>query len=501
MRLPKLRIAQQLSLLLSSAVVLAVLAVGGLSVWNLQRGFSEYLRQRDDEQLNRLVQVLEQRAAQDPTMEWLRDNRQAMRRLMDEADGRPPPDRRPGPPPELDPSQRPPLDGRPPPPPPQALGNLAQRVLIRDGQGARLAGREAPPGAPVTVRSVTVNGLEVARIEMVLEAKPEGLDARFLKRQYLGLAGAATATILVAMATAWWFGRRWSRPLRAVQAAARRISQGELTVQIPVGEQKGAVHSGAFEIEQLISDVNAMARDLSSLESARRIWIAEISHELRTPLAVLRGEIESIENGARQASKEVMASLADEVRQMTRLVDDLHLLAVADLGQLPCDMVQGDANAALQRIAQRFDGRAHQLGLSIHIDADQQPINATWDFGRIGQLLSNLLENSLRYTQAPGQIRVHWRADSTALTLVVEDSAPGVAPALLPKLFEPLFRVDAARTRTGQHGSGLGLSIVQAIVRAHRGSVAASNSPLGGVAITVRLPIQPQRLERRQRTT
>ncbi len=141
------------------------------------------------------------------------------------------------------------------------------------------------------------------------------------------------------------------------------------------------------------------------------------------------------------------------------------------------------------------------LGLSMQIDADQQSVNATWDFGRIGQLLSNLLENSLRYTQAPGQIRVHWRADSTALTLTVEDSAPGVAPALMPKLFEPLFRVDAARTRTGQHGSGLGLSIVQAIVRAHRGSVAASNSPQGGVAITVQLPIQPQRLERRQRTT
>ena len=404
MRVPKLRIAQQLSLLLSAAVVLAVLAVGGLSVWNLQRGFSEYLRQRDDEQLTRLVQVLEQRAAQDPTMEWLRDNRQAMRSLMDEAGGREPPDRRPAPPAERDPLQGPPLAGRPPPPP-QALGNLAPRVLIRDVQGARLAGREAPAGAPVTVRPVTVNGREVARIEMVREAKPEGVDARFLTRQYLGLAGAATATILVAMATAWWFGRRWSQPLRAVQAAARRIARGELTVQIPVGEQKGAVHSGAFEIEQLISDVNAMARDLSSLESARRIWIAEISHELRTPLAVLRGEIESIEDGARQASQTVMASLADEVRQMTRLVDDLHLLAVADLGQMPCDMVPGDANAALQRIANRFDGRAQPMGLSITIDADQQPINATWDFGRIGQLLSNLLENSLRYTQAPGQIR------------------------------------------------------------------------------------------------
>jgi two-component system sensor histidine kinase BaeS len=115
-------------------------------------------------------------------------------------------------------------------------------------------------------------------------------------------------------------------------------------------------------------------------------------------------------------------------------------------------------------------------------------------------LLSNLLENSLRYTHAPGRIRVRWRTQDGVLQLLVEDSAPGVPLAQLDKLFDPLFRGDAARSRTGQHGSGLGLSIVRAIVRSHRGQVLASACALGGLAVQVELPLQPQQLERRKRS-
>jgi two-component system sensor histidine kinase BaeS len=120
-----------------------------------------------------------------------------------------------------------------------------------------------------------------------------------------------------------------------------------------------------------------------------------------------------------------------------------------------------------------------------------------WDFGRIEQLVSNLIENSLRYTTAPGRILVHWSAHSHNLVLTVEDSAPGVQAAELSKLFEPLFRVDKARTRTGQYGSGLGLSIVRAVARAHSGSAQALASALGGIAVRIELPLQPQRLNRR----
>jgi two-component system sensor histidine kinase BaeS len=324
------------------------------------------------------------------------------------------------------------------------------------------------------------------------------VDARFLQRQYSGLLGAALATVLVALLAAWWVAGRWSRPLRELQLATQRIASGELAVQIPVGSAAGASHSGAVEIEHLISDVNAMASALAKLEAARRNWIAEISHELRTPLAVLRGELEAIEDGARQPTVKVLSSLGEEVMQLSRLVDDLHTLAVADLGQMPCEFSSGEANLALQKIVHRFDIRAAQLGLQLVIGPMGPPVEVNWDFGRIAQLVSNLIENSLRYTTAPGRILVHWSVSSDVLVLTLEDSAPGVNAADLVKLFEPLFRVDKARTRTGQHGSGLGLSIVRAVARAHSGSAQALTSALGGIAVRVELPLQPQRMDRRQ---
>ena len=258
-RLPRLSIAHQLSLLIAAAVALAVLSVGALTVWNLSSGFRDYLQSRDEEQLMRLTKLVEQRAAADPSMDWLRGNREAMRALTDEFSGTQARGRPPGPPPRYNESGRPPSrpdrPGRPPPddhqppgppaemaapppprdqPPPQAApqGNLGQRVMIIDMQGVRLAGREAPPGVRRTVRAVKVNGVEVARIELGAEPEPEGVDARFLQRQYTGLALAALGTIALAVLAAWLVARRWSRPLQALQLASRDIAAGKRRAQL-----------------------------------------------------------------------------------------------------------------------------------------------------------------------------------------------------------------------------------------------------------------------------
>ncbi len=272
--------------------------------------------------------------------------------------------------------------------------HFAERVLIRDAQGRRLAGRPQPPGARDTVRAVKVNGVEVAFIELVAGPQPEGVDARFLQRQTAGLAGAALGTVLVMMLAGWWVAGRWSRPLRALQRASHDIASGHRTRRLQP--------AGALEIAQLMEDVNTMTAELARLEAARRLWIAQISHELRTPLAVLRGEIESIEDGARQPTREVMASLRDEVLQLNRLVDDLHTLSMADLDGLRCTFTDGDAHAVLLRAARRFEAQAAQCGLQLELPrADAPALPAHWDFGRIEQLLGNLLANSLRYTARP----------------------------------------------------------------------------------------------------
>lgn len=496
-RLPRLRIAHQLSLLIAAAVALAMLSVGALSVWNLRSGFLDYLQLRDEDQLMRLVKLVERRAVTEPGMDWLRGNREAMRTLMDEFNSnslRNPSGNRPsGPPPRDDES------GRPSPPPGGSPGNFSQRVLITDSEGFRLAGREAPPGVRRTVRPVKVNGVEVARIELGAEPEPEGLDARFLQRQYIGLAVAALGTLALAILTAWIVALRWSRPLQALQLASRDIAAGQRPRKLQP--------AGALEIAQLMEGINRMAVELARLEDARRLWIAQISHELRTPLAVLRGEIESIEDGARQPTAGVMASLREEVLQLTRLVNDLHTLSVADADGLRCEFTNGNAHTALLRVAQRFAEPARQRGLKLHLPPDDAPaIAVRWDFGRVEQLLGNLLTNSLRYTDAPGEVFLKWDIDSSLangslpqqLFLSLEDSTPGVNPADLPQLFEPLFRADKARqrgTRYGdEHGSGLGLAIVRSIAHVHGGTVAASPSARGGLLLCVYLPLQADRI-------
>ncbi len=479
----RLRIAHQLSLLLATAVVLAVLVVGVLSVWNLRSGFADYLRQRDQEQLTRLLKLVERRAAANGGMEWLRGDREAMRELMDEFTGRQGRGRPPGPP-GFDP-QRPRPDRLLPPPPGQMppAGNFPERVQILDAHGGRLAGREPPPGVERSIRAVKMEGVTVATIVLAAEPEPDGVDAHFLQRQYSGLALVALGTIAISVLAALWVAGRWSRPLRALQLASRDIASGRRTTRLQP--------TGALEIAQLMEDVNSMTAELERLESARRIWIAQISHELRTPLSVLRGEIESIEDGARQPTAAVISNLRDEVLQLGRLVDDLHTLSVADLQGLPCNFVDGDADTALRRVCQRFEAPAQERGLQLVFPlAAASPILVRWDFGRIEQLMGNLLSNCLRYTARPGSVHVAWSPQGQELVLTVDDTPPGVNPSDLGQLFEPLFRADRARQRDGAHGSGLGLSIVRSIVQAHRGTVQASASARGGLRISVRLPLQ-----------
>lgn len=518
----RLTLAQQLLWLVGGMAMLATLSLGGLSLWNLRSGFDDYLQLRDEAELTRLARLVQARSLQDPGLNWLRGHPAAMRGLMDEfmASGRPQgrqdrPDRpeRPPPKPGADhPPQgehaRPPpgpwgaprpdgppprpveFDGPSPPPPrPGPPGRWADRILIRDMQGRLLAGRDAPAQARRSQQEVQVNGQAVAVIELWAERELDNIEAHFLQRQYTGLLMATLLTLGLTLLVAWRLAGRWSRPLRALQQASQAIAQGDRQLRLQP--------AGAHEIAQLAQDMNRMAAELARHEGARQLWIAQISHELRTPLAVLQGELEAIEDGARQPDAALIARLHGEVLQLARLVNDLHTLSMADLGQLPCELSSGQASDTLMGAAQGFELRAQQHGLQLHLQGGP-PAAVYWDHGRIRQLLANLLDNSLRYTQAPGRIELSWQlqgsGEGAQLLLRVQDSAPGVPEAALEQVFEPLFRADQARSRQAQqpHGSGLGLSIVRAIVLAHQGQISARTSALGGLCVEVWLPLQGQ---------
>jgi len=170
------------------------------------------------------------------------------------------------------------------------------------------------------------------------------------------------------------------------------------------------------------------------------------------------------------------------------MVDDLHLLAMADLNALPCYFMECDAVQIAQRAQRRFARRASALGISLEITTPAEgSVPVYWDSQRMEQVLTNLLDNSLCYTDAPGQIRLTIQRQDKRVSLLVEDSKPGVPATDLGRLFDPLYRSDAGRDRH-RGGSGLGLAICAALVRAHLGRISAAASELGGLSILVEMP-------------
>ena len=334
-----------------------------------------------------------------------------------------------------------------------------------------------PTERAIAAGSNTVGWLRLWPLEHV--NRPE--DVAFLRAQYTRLAWGTGALVLLMLGVAPLVARRVTRPISLISAATARIAQGDLSVTLPVTRHD--------EIGTLMKNVSGMADALSRLEQARRRWIAEIAHELRTPLTVLQAELEGLALGVRALDAKAITSLQDETRHLTRLVGDLHQLALADLDALPCTMGPVDLSDVAQRVAVRFRAQAEQKGLQLDVVTPPQSVPLQADAQRIEQLLRNLLENSIRYTDAPGRVSVRVSTQPDAAALVVEDSAPGVAPGECERLFDPLYRADAARSRKSG-GSGLGLAICRAIVRAHGGEIVATQSALGGLLLRATFPGQ-----------
>jgi two-component system sensor histidine kinase BaeS len=474
-----MRLVHQLSLLLIVTALAAVAAVAGLVVWNLRAGFSDYLQAQDGEHLARLTEAAERDLAQRGSLpeDWRPVLRGWLEAARTQAEG-----------PAIGPPPPGAHGGGWPPMPRRDPSNFGPRILLLAADGSTpLLGRRELLDRPGQSRAVRLDGQTVVVLRLAERAGPaEGVDASFLHRQHVGLAAVAAGVLVVALVAARLLAVRWARPLAEAQAAARRIAAGEFDVRLPAPRA-----GGASEIAALHGDINAMAQALSLLESSRRRWIAELSHELRTPLAVLRGEVEAMVDGIRPLGPPALASLQEEVRRLSRLVEDFHLLATSELRALPCVFELVAPAALVQAAVERIAPRAQVLGLVVEATLPPGLPAARWDAVRISQLLANLLENSLRYTEAPGRLRVTARALDAAIEIRLDDTPPGVPEGDLDRLFDPLYRADPSRSRAFG-GAGLGLAIAKTIAQAHGGRLHAEPSPLGGLAVVLTLPLQPE---------
>lgn len=390
----------------------------------------------------------------------------------------------PPPPPEdarLD-HQRP----RPSPPPvAHPLGEAFEtRLMIFDGRGKQIFGPPAPTMPEernaLLMRPIMVRGQTVAQIQVVRVRPSSSIaDNQFLTDQFTNIARIGAIILLLCTLPAALLARIATGRLDEVKKATRAIANGDFTVTL--------AERGSREVAETLRNINLMTRSLQRLELARRQWLADVSHELRTPLAALRGELDAMLDGVRPLSIAALTSLNEEVLRLNDLVEDLHLLAVADLDGPICQFVETDASAVCRKAVDRFAEPALARSLHMRLDGVASALPVQWDPARIDQVLGNILTNSLRYTDAPGEIRLAVEPFGDAIRIVVEDSSPCPSIQDLPHLFEPLYRVDAHRNRT-TGGSGLGLSICEAIMRRHKGTITASQSKLGGLKITMELP-------------
>ncbi len=251
----------------------------------------------------------------------------------------------------------------PPPPPIDSIDAFKDRVALYAPNGQALFGKSLTADeGPNVERPVFFQGKAVAVVHMLkLKPVPDDVEARFLSSQYRSILVVAGVLLVAALFSARWVASHWVRPLIEIQAATERIAQGAFETRL--GTRR------ADEIGDTMRNINRMAEGLQQLETSRRRWIADMSHELRTPLTVLRGEIEALIDGIIAMSPSAIFSLREEVLQLSALVDDLHLLAMADLRALPCYFEEMDAVTLVEGIVQRFALRASQQGLALCVES------------------------------------------------------------------------------------------------------------------------------------
>ncbi|KAF1020789.1 MAG: Signal transduction histidine-protein kinase BaeS [Paracidovorax wautersii] len=471
--LARLSISTRLFLAVLATAILMVVAMGAVASWSFKRGFVGYL---NEQAMQRLEDILPRAAtayAEHGSWQFLREEPErwfeitrpgrnsgrASRFVRGEAD-----------------------------PPVSDLTGAFLRLTLLDADHQYILGlRLKTPSSkhhierPIVVDGLTVGWLSLEPFQSVTEVGARRFQDRQLQASWLIGLGA----IALAAAIAWWVARALLRPIRRVAQATHALAGGDYTRRVPVATDD--------EVGQLARDFNHLAGTLERNEQLRRNFMADVSHELRTPLGVLNGELEAIEDGIRPLDTRTMQSLQAEVATLNKLVDDLHDLALADVAALAYRKADLDLTLLTRQAGLAYADRFAQAGLSLDLDLPAQSVTVYGDERRLHQLLLNLLENSRRYTDAPGQVRLRLRPPAPGqqpalATLELMDSAPDVPDAQRPRLFERFYRVDASRSRASG-GSGLGLSICQRIVQAHDGSITASASPLGGLCITVTLPV------------
>jgi len=450
-------------LVLANTLMISVMLV--LNAASFNRGFSDYVIERETRRLKPLLENIAQQYEQQGNWNWLRWDspvwHQTLRQSVD----------------------------------PQALKEIGRGHISKPIRGffERLTIKDAKTDKIILGRKnqkreliwIEIKGVDDETDIAYLGFEPNSrLDAEFdeifsdrLTKQlvFIGIIGLFIAAMLAVPFASWLV-----KPIRRLNKAMGKMTSGELDVSVPVDRKD--------ELGTLANDFNRLAKVLRQNQQDRQTWVSDIAHELRTPVAVLIADIEAAQDGIRKVDDAWLKSLHIHSFRLTQLVNDLHQLSQSDAGTLnyrfePLDLVDL-VDDSLAHCSASFS----QANLLCNWQMPEDRVWIRGDATRLSQLLSNLAQNSLRYTDcsesAPGSLKVSLKVTPFDVELIWEDSSPGVGEKDLALLFDRLYRVDESRSRDSG-GSGLGLAIVKNIVEAHEATIGAHHSEFKGLKIIV----------------
>lgn len=265
-------------------------------------------------------------------------------------------------------------------------------------------------------------------------------------------------------------------------AALDAVADGDLSVRVD--------ENARGEFGRMARSFNRMAEELDNAEKNRRNLTADVAHELRTPLHIIQGNLEGMLDGVYEPTKEQIGAALEETRLLSRLVNDLQTLSLAEAGKLQLHCQPVLASDLIEDILTGFSVIAAENGITLQkeITGTDVELTVNADPDRMSQVLNNLVANAMRYTQKGGVIRLIAFPDDKNVTLIVEDTGSGIAPEDLPNVFERFWKAEKSRSRHEGTGSGLGLAIAKQLVQAHGGTIRAESELGRGTCFTICIP-------------
>lgn len=369
------------------------------------------------------------------------------------------------------------------------IGRSSGDVLLLDADDivvassdAALIGRAAPASSIGQSLLIEVNGVAVGKL-VVVNLQKGILENEFISSLNNAILWAAVFAAIVALILSMFVSKHLTRPLAMLTTAASRLAGRDLSCRVPVVT--------GDEIGELAKSFNFMAENLEKNERLRRNLIADVAHELRTPLSILRGNLESLQEGIIKPSPEIIISLHDEVVRISRLVNELQDISMADAGELRLNRQNVSAGELVEKASLLFSSEAKQKHVNFLADVQADIPKVYADPDRIVQVMLNFLKNALFYTEPGGTVKLSVFIKDGKVIFSVQDTGVGIAPGDLANVFDRFYRSEQSRRRAGG-GAGLGLAIAKGIVEAHGGEIWAESKVNEGSVFSFSMPIYKQ---------